>query len=291
MEGPTPVSSLIHAATLVTAGVYLLLRCTFLVELSPSTLALVCIIGGLTTILAGTAGLVQHDLKAIIAFSTASQLGFIFLGCGVGLFHISFFHLVNHAYFKATLFLCAGSAIHSVQGEQDLRRLGGLASFLPVTFNAMFFSSLSLSGFFGLAGFYSKDFLIESALLSYIFTGFFAEQVLLSYVLLVTTLFTSIYSFRLLFLLFFNNVQMYKVHFLFVEESGWKISSCLVFLCILSVVSGFVLQDLFVGLGVPAVRLFTAPANFFLFEVESFLHPFVKFSAIYLFFAGITLLA
>ena len=148
MEGPTPVSSLIHAATLVTAGVYLLLRCTFLVELSPSTLALVCIIGGLTTILAGTAGLVQHDLKAIIAFSTASQLGFIFLGCGVGLFHISFFHLVNHAYFKATLFLCAGSAIHSVQGEQDLRRLGGLASFLPVTFNAMFFLLTVFKRFF-----------------------------------------------------------------------------------------------------------------------------------------------
>lgn len=192
MEGPTPVSSLIHAATLVTAGVYLLLRCTFFFDFSQFGLSLICVVGGLTAILSGVAGTVQNDLKAVIAFSTASQLGFIFLGCGVGLFHVSFFHLVNHAFFKATLFLCAGSAIHSVCGEQDLRRLGSLAAFLPITFSVMLFASLSLGGFFGLTGFYSKDLLIEAVWLSCVFTNVLTEQFLLTYVLFLATLFTSI---------------------------------------------------------------------------------------------------
>ena len=161
MEGPTPVSSLIHAATLVCAGVYLLLRLSFLFSLCESNLMFISIIGCFTSLLAGSAGVIQNDIKSIIAFSTCSQLGFLFIACGLSQFSLAFFHLVNHAFFKAVLFLCAGTIIHGSMGDQDLRTYGGLAKFFPISLIIILFASFALIGFPGLSGFYSKDILFE----------------------------------------------------------------------------------------------------------------------------------
>jgi NADH-ubiquinone oxidoreductase chain 5 len=163
MEGPTPVSALLHAATMVTAGIFLMLRSSFLLEYAPLTLNLMILFGALTSFFSATCGVVQHDIKKIIAFSTCSQLGYMFYTCGLGNFSISLYHLTNHAFFKALLFLCAGAVIHVLQGEQDLRRMGGLINVLPITYIAMLIASLSLLGFPYLSGFYSKDMLIELA--------------------------------------------------------------------------------------------------------------------------------
>lgn len=161
MEGPTPVSALLHAATMVTAGVFLLIRCSFFLELAPGLLLFILFVGGLTTFMAGTIGSFQNDIKKVIAYSTCSQLGYMFLICGIGHFNVSFFHLFNHAFFKALLFLGAGSVIHALLDEQDIRKMGGLFSSLPITYIAFFIGSLALAGIPYLTGFYSKDLLIE----------------------------------------------------------------------------------------------------------------------------------
>lgn len=166
MEGPTPVSALIHAATMVTAGVFLLVRCSPLIEFAPFALTLIAIIGGSTAILAASIGGFQYDLKKVIAFSTTSQLGYMVFACGLSKYNVGMFHLANHAFFKALLFLSAGSVIHSLADEQDMRRMGGLAQLLPFTYSAMLIGSLSLAGFPFLTGFYSKDFILELAAIS-----------------------------------------------------------------------------------------------------------------------------
>jgi len=163
MEGPTPVSALLHAATMVTAGIFLMIRSNPLLNYAPTTLILMTFIGAITAFFAATCGLVQHDIKKIIAFSTCSQLGYMFYACGLGNFSASLYHLTNHAFFKALLFLGAGAIIHTLQGEQDLRRMGGLGQLMPLTYIAMLIASLSLLGFPFLSGFYSKDILIELA--------------------------------------------------------------------------------------------------------------------------------
>jgi NADH-ubiquinone oxidoreductase chain 5 len=161
MEGPTPVSALIHAATMVTAGVFLIIRCSPLFEYAPKTLLFVVIVGVITAFFAATIGLVQNDLKKVIAFSTTSQLGYMIFICGLSSYNSSFFHLVNHAFFKALLFLSAGSVIHAMSGEQDMRKLGGVAKLLPFTYSMMLIGSLALAGFPFLSGFYSKDLILE----------------------------------------------------------------------------------------------------------------------------------
>jgi NADH-ubiquinone oxidoreductase chain 5 len=151
---PTPVSALIHAATMVTAGVFLIVRCSSVFEFSHIVLLLLLVVGGLTALISGTIGVVQYDIKKVIAYSTCSQLGYMVIACGASNFFVSFFHLMNHAFFKALLFLCAGCIIHSCNGEQDFRVLGGLTKHLPVVFILMLVGSLSLGGFVFLTGFY-----------------------------------------------------------------------------------------------------------------------------------------
>lgn len=161
MEGPTPVSALIHAATMVTAGVFLMVRFSPLLEYCPFTLFVLVTFGSLTAFFAAIVGVFQNDLKRVIAYSTCSQLGYMIFACGLSCYHVSMFHLANHAFFKALLFLSAGSVIHAVSDEQDMRRMGSLVKFLPLTYSLMLVGSLALTGFPFLTGFYSKDFILE----------------------------------------------------------------------------------------------------------------------------------
>jgi NADH-ubiquinone oxidoreductase chain 5 len=166
MEGPTPVSALIHAATLVTAGVFLVIRCSSLFEMAPSILTFITLVGAFTALFASSIGLFQYDIKKVIAFSTCSQLGYMVFICGLSGYQVSIFHLINHAFFKALLFLTAGVIIHALSGEQDMRKMGSLINILPFTYNALLIGSLALIGFPFLSGFYSKDFLLETAFAS-----------------------------------------------------------------------------------------------------------------------------
>jgi len=163
MEGPTPVSALIHAATMVTAGVLLIIKCSPLFEYAPTVLLWVSAFGASTIFLGASLGLVQHDLKRVVAYSTLSQLGYMVLACGLSAYSVSFFHLVNHAFFKALLFLASGAIIHACANEQDMRKLGGLARLLPLTFAGVLVGTLALQGWPFLSGFYSKDAILELA--------------------------------------------------------------------------------------------------------------------------------
>jgi len=194
MEGPTPVSALIHAATMVTAGVYMIGRNAVLFSHAPETLTIVAIIGVLTALMAGTIGLVQNDIKRVLAYSTVSQLGYMFLAMGVGAYSAGIFHLYTHAFFKALLFLGSGAVIHALAGEQDLRRMGGLKHDLPITYWTFLIGALAIAGVPGLAGFFSKDEIL--------YRTFASGHVLLWVVGLVTSLLTAIYMFRLVFLAF-----------------------------------------------------------------------------------------
>jgi NADH-ubiquinone oxidoreductase chain 5 len=167
MEGPTPVSALIHAATLVTAGVFLVLRCSALFENSPKTLFVLSVIGALTAFFASSVGLVQNDIKRVIAYSTCSQLGYMIFSAGLSHYSVTLFHLLNHALFKALLFLSVGCIIHGLSDEQDMRKLGGVIQLFPVSYTMVLIGSLSLTGFPFLTGFYSKDVILELALSKY----------------------------------------------------------------------------------------------------------------------------
>nr|YP_010722482.1 NADH dehydrogenase subunit 5 [Cuminum cyminum]WDV16676.1 NADH dehydrogenase subunit 5 [Cuminum cyminum] len=197
MEGPTPVSALIHAATMVTAGVFMIARCSPLFEYPPTALIVITFAGAMTSFLAATTGILQNDLKRVIAYSTCSQLGYMIFACGISNYSVSVFHLMNHAFFKALLFLSAGSVIHAMSDEQDMRKMGGLASSFPFTYAMMLMGSLSLIGFPFPTGFYSKDVILELAYTKYTISGNFAF-----WLGSVSVLFTSYYSFRLLFLTF-----------------------------------------------------------------------------------------
>jgi len=175
MEGPTPVSALIHAATLVTAGLFLIIRCSVLFEECPIILSIVTLMGSLTAFFAASIGLVQNDLKKVIAYSTCSQLGFMMFACGLSHYSVALFHLANHALFKALLFLSAGCIIHGFLDEQDLRKMGGLLQILPVSYTMILIGSLALVGFPFLTGFYSKDVVLEVALATPTFIGNFAH--------------------------------------------------------------------------------------------------------------------
>jgi len=167
MEGPTPVSALIHAATMVTAGVFMIARCSPLFEYAPTSLSVVTFIGGMTCFFAATTGLLQNDLKRVIAYSTCSQLGYMVFACGISNYNVGVFHLMNHAFFKALLFLSAGSVIHALADQQDMRKMGGVVQLLPFTYSMMLIGSLSLAGIPFLTGFYSKDVILETAFASY----------------------------------------------------------------------------------------------------------------------------
>ena len=241
MEGPTAVSALIHAATMVTAGVFLVARCSPLFEYSQYALNLVAFVGATTAIFAATVAIVQTDIKRIIAYSTCSQLGYMFFAAGMGAYNIAIFHLFTHAFFKALLFLGAGSVIHAFHDEQNIEKMGGVWKKIPMTYALMVIGTLALTGFPLLAGFYSKDAIIESAYFSKsLFAGY-------AFVIGLTTAFiTSVYSWRLIFKTFhgkYNNAMSFdKVH-----ESGLVMIIPLVVLAIGAIFSGYVFHEIFIG--------------------------------------------
>ena len=242
MEGPTPVSALIHAATMVTAGVFLVVRCSPIFEYSQFTLNIVTIIGMTTAFFAATVAIVQNDIKKIIAYSTCSQLGYMFFAAGVGAYNVAMFHLFTHAFFKALLFLGAGSVIHSLDDEQDIRNMGDIWKIMPFTWLAMIVGTLALTGFPLLSGFYSKDAIIEYAYLSQSNIGYVATAVGIT-----TALLTAIYSWRLIFKTFhgkFNNKNISKSK---IKESGLSITVPLGILILGSIFSGFLFKDLLIG--------------------------------------------
>jgi NADH-quinone oxidoreductase subunit L len=199
MEGPTPVSALIHAATMVTAGVFMVARCSPLFTLSPTAMTVVAVTGAVTAFFAATIGLVQNDIKRVIAYSTISQLGYMFLGLGVGAFAAGIFHLTTHAFFKGLLFLASGSVIHALSGEQDMRKMGSLRSKIKVTYAVFVIGSLALAGIFPFAGFFSKDEILWSV---------YGSNRLLWIVGVIGALMTAFYSFRLIYLTFFGTSRM-----------------------------------------------------------------------------------
>jgi len=231
MEGPTPVSALIHAATMVTAGVYMIARTHVLFDHAPFALGVVAVVGAATAIFAATIGLVQNDIKRVLAYSTISQLGYMFLGCGVAAYSAAVFHLVTHAFFKALLFLAAGSVIHAVGGEQDMRKMGGLRKHLPVTFWTMTTAVLAIAGFPPLAGFFSKDAILFAAFQQ----G--PSGMLLWFVGLVTALLTSLYMFRLWYMTFMGESRSPEVH---PHESPWSMLAPLLILALLSICGGWI---------------------------------------------------
>ena len=231
MEGPTPVSALIHAATMVTAGVYMVARTHFLFDRSPYALGVVAIVGGATALFAATIALVQTDIKRVLAYSTVSQLGYMFLGCGVAAYSAAIFHLMTHAFFKALLFLAAGSVIHALSGEQDLRKMGGLRKKLPITFWTMTAAVFAIAGFFPLAGFFSKDAILYEAFQQ----GGLGR--LLWFVGVVTALLTSFYMFRLWYLTFFGHSRDPQAH---PHESPLAMTAPLAVLAVLSVCGGWI---------------------------------------------------
>ena len=271
MEGPTPVSALIHAATMVTAGVFMLCRCSPLFEQSPDALEVVTIVGAVTAFVAATIGLTQFDIKRVIAYSTMSQLGYMFFAVGVSAYSAAMFHLMTHAFFKALLFLCAGSVIHGIGGEQDMRKMGGLKKYFPATYPMMLIGSLAIAGIgipyvFGFGGFYSKDSILEAAWASGTGQGRFAY-----WTGLIAALFTAFYSWRLLFLTFFGEYRgahddhgdthqdaaatgheashggeaaHHDPH-----ESPWSMKLPLMVLSLGAVLAGFAFEHLFVGEG------------------------------------------
>ncbi len=241
MEGPTPVSALIHAATMVTAGVYVVARSHILFTHAPTAMLVVAIVGCATAFFAATIGLVQTDIKKVLAYSTVSQLGYMFLACGVGAFSAGIFHLMTHAFFKALLFLAAGSVIHAMGGEQDMNRMGGLSKKIRWTYGTMLVATFAITGIPFFAGFFSKDAILFGAFQSQ--TG---GSVLYAFGLL-TALLTSFYMFRLIFLTF-NGRPRFDEHRVHVHESPWSMLGPLVILAVLSTIGGwFALPAFFQG--------------------------------------------
>jgi len=244
MEGPTPVSALIHAATMVTAGVFLIIKCSPLFEYVPSVLSFITFIGATTAFFSATIGLVQNDIKKVIAYSTCSQLGYMVFACGLSNYHVSLFHLANHAFFKALLFLSAGAIIHSLSNEQDMRKYGSLSPLLPFTSIMLLIGSLSLMGFPFLTGYYSKDLILELAFTKYTVEGSFA------YALgLITAFFTSYYSFRVFYMTFIYKNNSFRQVILHVHELPYKMAIALSILSLGSIFLGYFSKDLLVGLG------------------------------------------
>lgn len=280
MEGPTPVSALIHAATMVTAGVYLLVRLAGLFVLSPAVMLFVCFVGALTAFFGATTAVAQTDLKKTIAFSTCSQLGYMVMSCGVGHFSVAFFHLLTHAFFKALLFLCAGVVIHTLSGEQDTRRMGGLMNLLPVVYVSMSIASFALSGVPYLAGFYSKDLIIGVLWTTNSWVSVFAG---ISSV--ASAVLTSYYSAATLYYVFITVPRMSLSKALSLHTTPcFNSHAPLVILSFFSVVSGYVLKDALVA---PDLSVFPGVfADYVTYDNLSLRAEFAPF-----WFKGITLIA
>ena len=266
MEGPTPVSALIHAATMVTAGVYLVARCNPFFSLSPTAMLVVALTGGLTAIFAATIGLVQNDIKKVLAYSTVSQLGYMFLGAGVGAFIAGIFHVVTHAFFKACLFLGSGSVIHACGGEQDMRKMGGLKKHMPTTFWTFLVATVAIAGIPPLAGFVSKD-----AILAKVFEAGYTDlngSGNVYFALWVLGLggaaLTAFYMFRLVYMTFYGKFRGGEEAEHHLHESPWTMTLPLQVLAVLSIVGGLVI-------GFPGVLFHAERLNF----IEGFVGPVI----------------
>lgn len=257
MEGPTPVSALIHAATMVTAGVYLLIRSSPLIEYSSGVLLLCLWLGAITTIFSSLVGLFQQDIKKIIAYSTMSQLGMMVIAIGLSSYNLAIFHLINHAFYKGLLFLGGGAVIHAVVDNQDLRRYGGLLSFLPLTYTVILIASLSLVAFPFMTGFYSKDFILESAYGQYYFSS-----INVYFIAVIGAIFTTLYSLKVLYLTFLANPNGPENYYKNAHEGDIFLSLPLVILAIFSIYFGYLTRDIFIGLG----------SEFFI-DNSIFIHP------------------
>ncbi|MBN9257133.1 MULTISPECIES: NADH-quinone oxidoreductase subunit L [unclassified Mesorhizobium] len=272
MEGPTPVSALIHAATMVTAGVFMLARLSPLFELSHSALTVVTFIGAFTAFFAATVGLVQNDIKRVIAYSTCSQLGYMFVALGVGAYGAAIFHLFTHAFFKALLFLGSGSVIHAVSDEQDMRKMGGLRKLIPTTYWMMVIGTLALTGVgvpvtvIGTAGFFSKDAIVESA-----FVGHNAVAGFAFVLLVIAACFTSFYSWRLIFMTFHGKPRASHEVMHHVHESPPVMLLPLFILAVGALFAGIIFHGAFIGEGYAEfwkASLFTLPDNHILHEIH-----------------------
>jgi NADH-ubiquinone oxidoreductase chain 5 len=265
MEGPTPVSSLLHAATLVVCGIYLLVRSSPLLEWSPTALLVITWVGAITSLFAASSGLLQNDLKRIIAFSTISQLGYMFMAIGLSQYNVALLHMSSHAFFKALLFLSAGAIIHSLSDNQDLRKMGGLQPFLPFVYSAVVVGSLSLMALPWMSGFYSKDLIIELAYAQYSISGWVA------YTLgTITAALTAFYSFRLISLVFLSYPNANKKTYLNVHEASITVIIPLLVLSLFSIFYGYIFSDLFIGMATDFFgnSVFTHPNNIILVEAE-----------------------
>ena len=265
MEGPTPVSALIHAATMVTAGVFLITRSSPVFEFAPGILNVITIAGSCTAFYAATIGMLQNDLKRVIAYSTCSQLGYMVFACGLSNYSVGMFHLANHAFFKALLFLGAGSVIHAVADEQDMRKMGGLKKLVPFTYSMMTIGSLALIGFPFLTGFYSKDVILEVAYGKYTSYGHF------SYLLGSCGAFlTAFYSTRLVYLTFLAKPNGYKSVICAAYDSSYQICFALAVLSIPSMFIGFYTKDMIIGLGTDfwGNAIFVLPENMNMIDAE-----------------------
>jgi NADH-ubiquinone oxidoreductase chain 5 len=257
MEGPTPVSALIHAATMVTAGVYLLMRSSPLIEYSSTVLVICLWLGAITTIFSSLIGLFQQDIKKVIAYSTMSQLGMMVIGIGLSCYNIALFHLINHAFYKALLFLGAGAVIHSVSDNQDFRKYGGLISFLPLTYSVMLIASLSLLAIPFMTGFYSKDFILESS-----YGQFYLSSTIIYFIATIGAMFTTLYSAKVLYLTFLTNPNGPLINYKQIHEGDLFLNVPLIVLAIFSIFFGYLTKDIFIGLG----------TNFFS-DNSLFIHP------------------
>jgi NADH-quinone oxidoreductase subunit L len=242
MEGPTPVSALIHAATMVTAGVFLMARFSPVLDYAPHALSFVTFIGATTALFAATIGCVQNDIKRVIAYSTCSQLGYMFVAAGVGAYQASIFHLLTHAFFKALLFLSAGSVIHALHDEQDMRRMGGLWKLIPITYTMFWIGSLALAGVFPFAGYYSKDAILEAAWASHSVVGHYGY-----WCGLLAAFLTAFYSWRLIIMTFHGKPRADHHTMEHVHESPWIMTVPLMLLAVGAVVNGFVFHEQLLG--------------------------------------------
>ncbi len=286
MEGPTPVSALIHAATMVTAGVFMVARLSPVFEITPTALVAVTVIGAITAFFAATVGLVQNDIKRVIAYSTCSQLGYMFVALGVGAYGAAIFHLFTHAFFKALLFLGAGSVIHAMSDEQDMRHMGGLYKMIPTTYAMMLIGTLALTGFPFSAGFFSKDAIIESA---YAAHGAFHLEAF--YLLVFAAFLTSFYSWRLIFMTFHGRSRATPDVLSHVHESPKVMLVPLFVLALGAVAAGFIFKDFFFGANYAEFwgkSLFTAESNHIVHEFHN-VPSWVKFSPLVAMIAGFVL--
>lgn len=241
---PTPVSALIHAATMVTAGVFLVIRSSFIFENSYNVLIFISFIGGFTCLFSGLIGVFQFDIKKIVAYSTCSQLGYMFFSCGMSNYNVGLFHLFNHAFFKALLFLSMGSIIHALCDEQDIRKMGGILRFLPITYVMVFIGSLSLMALPFLTGYYSKDFLLE-----FIFSVYTVDSFFIYFLGVFSAFLTAFYSFRLIYWVFFSYSNKYKFYYLFLNEWNFYMILPMSILSICSIFVGYLFYDSFLGIG------------------------------------------